>query len=197
MGLVHHAEQDIWISGTEGTLCTEVTKESDRRDGPNDLCTRLLVLMISGDYLLLVAISQHHKKLIIMLVVQHKEQNCRCTGSMKSISYSTKTKFNEYVVWYFFFYCYTHKDTCLSLFLLSLSGSSLSAIRPSSSCCRGVCVPIIFCSSQSILRICLQKAGDALKSVSEPAYLIWWKTEDTLLKSSLLQKSSFQTFMFS
>lgn len=194
MWLVHHAEQDIWITGTEGTLRTEAPKESDRRDGPNDLCTRLLVLMISGDYLLLSAISQHHNKLIIVLVVQHKEQNCRCTGSMKSI-FSTAPKQSSTSVWYdiFFFHCNTHKDTCLSLFLLSLSGSSLSAIRPSSSCCSGVWVPIIFCSSQSILRICLQKAGDALKSVSEPAYLIWRKTEDKLLKSSLLQKLSFYT----
>ena len=60
---------------------------------------------------------------------------------------------------------------------MSLAGSSLSAIRPSSSSCRGVWVPITFCSSDSTLLICLQKAGDALKSVSDPAYLIWWKTQ--------------------
>lgn len=71
----------------------------------------------------------------------------------------------------------SYSHTCLSLFLLSLAGSSLSAIRPSSSSCRGVWVPITFCSSDSTLLICLQKAGDALKSVSEPAYLIWWTTQ--------------------
>lgn len=63
--------------------------------------------------------------------------------------------------------------TCLSLFFLSLAGSSLSAIRPSSSSGRGVWVPMTFCSSDSNLRICLQNAGDELKSVSDPAYLIW------------------------
>ncbi|TNN29058.1 hypothetical protein EYF80_060794 [Liparis tanakae] len=64
--------------------------------------------------------------------------------------------------------------------LLSWVGSrrsSRSAIRPSSSACSGVWVPMTVRSSHVTRLICLQNAGDALKSVSEPAYLIWRKTQ--------------------